>query len=1116
MIGGWTISTEQLLREKLGATSAARLIVLYGDAFSQSYLSRFDAAETANDIERLATLASSEDREVRFYRSAKETEHQIRLKIYRTASIMALSDIVPVLENFGFKVVDVYPYEVGGEKPGWIHDFLLSSPTVGDISSADMEAIENAIRQVLSGESENDSFNALIAGAGLNAFAVSLFRALFRYLRQAGNSFGQTTIAHALLDNAAVAQALINLFSAKHDPSQPAEGRPAAIETARGQVEAALASVQAIDQDAILRAFLSLVEATVRTNAFVPGGPEALAFKLNCSAIPDLPKPAPWREIFVSSPRVEGVHLRGGPVSRGGVRWSDRRDDYRTEVLGLIKAQIVKNAVIVPTGAKGGFFAKQLPPASDRDAWLAEGQEAYRIFIRALLSLTDNLVAGEIVHPEHVVTDDGADPYLVVAADKGTAAFSDTANAIAEAHNFWLGDAFASGGSNGYDHKAMAITARGAWISVQRHFSELGIDVQTESVNVAGVGDMSGDVFGNGMLRSSAIRLVAAFDHRHIFIDPNPDTQSSWNERKRLFDLPRSSWADYDEKLISKGGGVWPRTQKEITLSAEMQALLATDATSLSPNALIQAILKAPIDLIWFGGIGTYIKSQHETHAMVSDRANDAIRVNGSEVRSRVIGEGANLGVTQAGRIEYAASGGRINADFIDNSGGVDCSDNEVNIKIALNGEVREKRLSEEDRNALLHDMTDAVADLVLDDNRQQTLALSLAEKTAAQAIGEHQRIIQRLEASGRLDRAVEGLPDDEQFALRRRDGRGLERPELAIVMAYAKMAMQDALTTSKPAIGPLHMETLLNAFPAQMVSRFSDSIKTHHLRDDIVATKTGNRLINHLGFARPYIIVDEEGVDIADVGNAYVAIEALFDLPSLWPAIEAASKDGRVVLALMDRAASAIAFHLTDIARLYPAETGPDAIVERLAAANNSLAAQIDDWAKGTVADEINRLQADEFMSQAPADLLDRLARLQALDGVIGIADLAVTLKLTGKEVLLARAYNTLGNRLGLDWAKAQALALPVSGQWEKLLINGIARDLEQSRLDLLARIYNEGQSPVEAVDNWLGTTTLQLTRFDALIANVRKQPEITAAMLAQIARQARVLLDERAHPAQ
>ena len=602
--------------------------------------------------------------------------------------------------------------------------------------------------------------------------------------------------------------------------------------------------------------------------------------------MPGLPKPLPWREIWVYSPRVEGIHLRGGPIARGGLRWSDRRDDFRTEILGLMKAQVVKNAVIVPTGAKGGFYPKQLPYPANRDAWLAEGTESYRIFIRTLLSVTDNLVEGAVVHPAGVRVRDGNDPYFVVAADKGTATFSDVANAIALERGFWLGDAFASGGSQGYDHKAMAITAKGAWVSVQRHFAEMGVDVQADPITVVGCGDMSGDVFGNGMLLSRTLRLVAAFDHRHILLDPAPDPEASWHERARLFALPRSSWADYDAGLISPGGGVFPRSQKAIPLSPATQAVLGVAADALDPSALIAAILKAPADLLWFGGIGTYVKAAGEANAEVGDPANDAHRVDGRMVRARVIGEGANLGVTQAGRIDYALAGGRINTDFIDNSAGVDCSDNEVNIKIALNREMAEGRLPLDDRNDVLRSMTDDVAAIVLEDNRLQTLGLSLAERGGAAALPAQLRVVEILEASGRVDRAVDGIGDNAQLLRRAAEGHGLSRPELAVILSHGKLALQAAIEASDVAADPLLRPVLHAAFPPAMRERFAAAIDAHRLAPEIVATKMANRVVNRLGLAAPFELAEEEGASLAQVAAAYFAVDAIFGLEPLFAAI--------------------------------------------------------------------------------------------------------------------------------------------------------------------------------------------------------------------------------------
>ncbi|WP_293704627.1 NAD-glutamate dehydrogenase domain-containing protein, partial [Sphingopyxis sp. UBA6723] len=690
MVRGWQPEVEAALAKRGDPGRAAALAARFAPTFPPNYRNLYNPEEAARDILRLRDLDAENPRSVRLARKSLDGDDRLRLKVYSAVGPLALSDVVPALEHFGFEVLEEIPTALGQSRaPGMdadedppivIHDFTLRLPAnVDELALLPYaETLERAIAAVLGGKAENDAFNELVLTNQTDPRAIVWLRAWFRYLRQGGSAYGMDTVVSALRHAPALTAALIERFRALHDPKARDAKRAEALEA---DILAGFADIKSIDEDRILRLFHAVISATLRTNAFAPAAEEALAFKIDSSKVPGLPKPLPWREVWVYSPRVEGIHLRAGPVARGGLRWSDRRDDFRTEILGLMKAQRVKNAVIVPTGAKGGFYPKALPDISlDRDAWFAEGTECYRIFIRSLLSITDNLVAGKVVHPKSVVIHDGDDPYFVVAADKGTATFSDVANALAMERDFWLGDAFASGGSNGYDHKAMGITAKGAWLSVQRHFAEMGVDVQTDTIRVVGCGDMSGDVFGNGMLLSKAIQLVAAFDHRHIFLDPNPDPAKSWKERERMFNLPRSSWADYNAKLISKGGGIFPRSQKSIPLSPEVQTLLGLSVSEIDPGSLISAILKAPADLLWFGGIGTYVRSGEETDAQVGDRANDAIRIAGAELRAKVVGEGANLGMTQRGRIEAARQGVRLNTDAIDNSAGVNTSDVEVNI----------------------------------------------------------------------------------------------------------------------------------------------------------------------------------------------------------------------------------------------------------------------------------------------------------------------------------------------------------------------------------------------------------------------------------------------------
>ena len=1109
MVRGWGPAVEAALGDLVEPARAARLALRHSATFPQAYRATSTPEEAARDIVRLAALESADGRSVRLYRGEGGT----RLKIYRFGGALALSDAVPVLENFGFRVIEEVPTALADEAEGFIHDFAISASAGATPGALDGDngVLESAIAAVLEGQAENDAFNRLIVDAGLSPSAVVLFRAWFRYLRQAGLTYGLATVVDTLRDAPAVAAALIARFEAAHDPArQPSTD---AVDAATRAIEAGLVQVSAIDDDRILRAINGVIAATLRTNAFVPAAQEALAFKLDSAIVPGLPAPLPWREVWVYSPRVEGIHLRAGPIARGGLRWSDRRDDFRTEILGLMKAQRVKNAVIVPTGAKGGFYPKLLPPPASRDAWLAEGTESYRIFIRSLLSITDNIVEGVVVHPAGIVIRDGDDPYFVVAADKGTATFSDVANAIALERGFWLGDAFASGGSVGYDHKAMAITAKGAWISVQRHFAERGVDVQTDPVKVAGCGDMSGDVFGNGMLLSKSIRLVAAFDHRHIFLDPDPDPAASWTERARMFALPRSSWADYDKALISRGGGVFARTEKSIALSDEVRAVLGIADADLDPTALISAILKSPVDLIWFGGIGTYVKAAAENNVQVGDPANDRLRVNAEELRATAIGEGANLGVTQAARIAFSAlghagGGGRINTDFIDNSAGVDCSDNEVNIKIALNREMIEGRLELDDRNALLVSMTDDVAAIVLEDNRLQTLGLSIMENDGAQALPSYVRLIEIFETSGRLDRKVEGLGGNEDLLRRSQDGRGLTRPELAVLLATAKLALQESIEHSPLALDPELAPDLHAAFPTAMRETFAAAIDTHRLRGEIVATKLANRLINRMGVLHPFELAEEEGAAIADIAAMFVVVERLFDLPALWNEIEHAEMPEEARISLFDEVAAAARSQIADLLRTCRPGTSPGAVIARIGAGIGKL----DQESQVLLLDEARahstRIADRLEMLGAPTALAHRVVRLFELDGAVGLADLGERLKID--ETVLTRAFTRLGQALGLDWAQATAARIRSSDPWERLLIAGLARDFQQIRLEFLGR-GNSGQAggdPQALVDRWLDDNAARVAQFRTLVDRARRATIPNAAMLAQIAGQARVLL--------
>ncbi|HWA62165.1 MAG TPA: NAD-glutamate dehydrogenase, partial [Caulobacteraceae bacterium] len=855
----------------------AEALAAFANAFPPGYQDRYAAAEAVADATAILALHDADDVGVRAWRTAEETSLQFRLKLYRRGETpIPLAEVLPILENMGLRALVEEGYAVGaagGDQPVWVHDFLLEDEHGEHLVFDEIRGpFEAAFQAIWTGRAENDGFNRLVLELGLPWREAALVRAMARYRQQSGLDPSQPVQQAAVSDHPGVTRLILDLFKVRFDPAIAAglEKRQAQAAAVLAEIEAALQAVESLDADRVLRRLAALVGAMTRTNYFQlgpDGEPKPhISFKVASRELADLPAPKPFREIFVSAPHVEGVHLRFGPVARGGLRWSDRRDDFRTEVLGLVKAQQVKNAVIVPVGSKGGFFPKQLPRGGSADAVRAEAIRAYRTFLFGLLDITDNIgPGGEVIHPPGVVVHDGDDPYLVVAADKGTATFSDIANEVAESYGFWLGDAFASGGSAGYDHKAMGITARGAWESVKRHFRELGKDIQKQPFTAVGVGDMSGDVFGNGMLLSKATRLLAAFDHRHIFVDPDPDPAASWVERKRLFDLPRSSWDDYDRSLISAGGGVWARSLKSIPVSAEMKTLLDIRADELAPAELMTAILRARAELLYLGGIGTYVKGALEANLAVGDKANDAIRVNGKDLRCKVVGEGANLGFTQAGRIEFARAGGRINTDAIDNSAGVDTSDHEVNIKILTGMAERAGELTRPDRDVLLQSMTDEVAGHVLRHNYDQTLALTLLQAEAAQDLETAGQFMTALEARGRLDRALEGLPDAAEIALREKAHEGLTRPELAVLLAYGKLDLFDAVIGSAAPDDPYFLATLDGYFP-KALGRFEDEMKRHRLRREIVATVIGNEMVNLCGPTFPGRLMAAAGCDVRDL----------------------------------------------------------------------------------------------------------------------------------------------------------------------------------------------------------------------------------------------------------
>ena len=1106
MVRGWLPAVENQLREAGQENRAAILAKRYADCFPNTYQTIYGAEEAANDILQLSRLERGGQRSARLYHLDSDPENLLRLKVYHLGGVLPLSDAVPTLENFGFSVLEEMPTPLDDGRLGYIHDFQLQlkNPDQRQALIERAEEIQDAITDVLEGVSENDQFNELITTAGLSARSTIWIRAWFRYLRQTGLSYGLVTVVEALGEAPKVTRLLIDLFSQLHNPDL-SKDRAKQAKKVEKAITSALVHVDGIDDDRILRLFRAVIQSILRTNAFAESAATALAFKIESAKIPDLPAPLPWREIFVYSPRVEGIHLRAGPVARGGLRWSDRRDDFRTEILGLMKAQRVKNAVIVPTGAKGGFFAKQLPPPNDRDAFMAEGVEAYKTFIGTLLSITDNIKDGVVLPPENVVRLDGDDPYFVVAADKGTASFSDIANGIAIERDFWLGDAFASGGSNGYDHKAMGITARGAWVSVQRHFAEMGIDVQQEPVTVVGVGDMSGDVFGNGMLLSKSLKLVAAFDHRHIFIDPDPDPAKSWKERKRLFELTRSSWEDYDPKLISKGGGVYSRQSKTIKLSKTARSMLGfADEDEITPSKLMKVILSSPADLLWFGGIGTYVKSISENHVEVGDPSNDNIRVNAEHLGVKVIGEGANLVITQSARIAFASKGGRINTDFIDNSAGVDCSDNEVNIKIALNALLANGKIKSAGRNALLRQMTENVAELVLDNNRLQALALSIAEMGGRKTLPSYIRLIEQFEENGQLNREVEGLASTEDLLRRAQEKRGLYRPELAVLISTGKLALQDAIEQSNLAKDPGLDQELLAAFPEKMRKKYGNTILNHQLRNEIIATKLANRMVNRMGLIDPFELADEEGCSLAEVTRAFVMAERLFDAGAFWTSLAEADVGEDIRLLLFDRMAYVLRSHMADLMRIGVLDEDIGSIVDMLAPGIKSLDDNVD-----TLITPEGKLQAAKQTSRlleagATPELAEKIANIYKNDGAIGIAYLAQQREIEAIDV--AAAFTNLGSQLGLDWAQMTATRINPSDPWDRLLVAGLARDFQEIRLDFLRRARSKDMG--EFVANWTERNIDRVAQFRKIIDRAQQSPRPSIAMLAQIAGQARILL--------
>ena len=1087
------------LREALLAshepTAALELAQRYKKGFPLAYQDEVDPVDSLNDIADLESLRASPDAlHLSLHRPPGAPLNRAHLRLVKLGDPIPISDLLPMMENFGLRVLAERPYSLrdvaGG--PACVQDFEFESRSGAGL---DIDAVEarfsDGFLAAWRGEVENDGFNRLLLGAGLNAREIVILRSYCRYLLQTGLPFSQANMERVLAAHAGIARQFLELFSAQFAP-QFRGARALAIKSASGGIRKALDGVTSADDDRILRAYLAVILATLRTNFYqadARGNAKSyVVFKFDPRQIPDLPAPRPKFEIFVYSPRVEGVHLRMGQVARGGIRWSDRREDFRTEVLGLMKAQNVKNTLIVPVGAKGGFFPKQMPAGANRDAVQAEGIACYQIFIRGLLDVTDNIVHGKIVPPQSVVRRDSDDPYLVVAADKGTATFSDIANKISVDRGFWLGDAFASGGSAGYDHKKMGITARGAWECVKRHFREMGIDTQQQDFTVAGIGDMAGDVFGNGMLLSKHICLQAAFNHQHIFLDPAPDAARTCAERERLFNLPRSSWDDYDRKLISRGGGIFARSAKTIPLSTEAQSMLGLGA-SAAPNAVIHAILGMQVDLLWNGGIGTYVKASSESHQDARDRANDAVRIDGGKLRARVVGEGGNLGFTQRGRVEYALARGRINTDFIDNSAGVNTSDLEVNLKILLSPEERAGRLKRRDRDTLLARMTDEVAAQVLRNNYLQSQAISTLEGQASRRMAELQYLIRSMERSGELDRALEYLPDDESIAERRKLGLGFTRPELAVLLAYSKISLNNQLLDSDVPEDSYLGNELERYFAAPIRRRFARAIGKHRLRREIIATAATNSLVNRMGPSFVLRAQDDTGATPAEITRAYSIAREAFGMRAHWARIEALDNSipASVQYGMMAETSRILRHSTYWLLRERRHELAIEARVREFADPLTRLAQSLDRSLAGIDREHQQQSLATLLKAGVAQELAGFMAGIEALGSAWDIAELAAEDHSKIEET--ASIWFRCGAALGLDWLRSEIERMPVDGQWQAVARSGLrdaAAKLQRS-LSRRALTHRARGTADQRVASWLTSLGASLTIWQRTLKDIR-----------------------------
>ena len=1111
----WRDDLADALMDAHGEERASDLARRYGEAFPAAYRADFQSRAAVADIEHIEGLGGEEGLGMSLYRPLEAPDGFLRFKLFKSGEPISLSRAVPVFENMGVRVADERPYEVTplGRPTVWIYDFGLSYGDEGELQADEVKEIfQDAFASVWRDQAESDGFNRLVLRARLTWREIVVLRAICKYLRQAGIAFSQHYMARTLAANAGVASLLVELFHARFDPARPRTGK--GVDRLVGAIESALDQVPSLDEDRILRRFLAVVQAILRTNHYQRDGSGRLkpytSFKLDPSLVPDLPLPRPMFEVFVYSPRTEAVHLRGGPVARGGIRWSDRPEDFRTEVLGLMKAQMVKNAVIVPVGAKGGFVVKRPPAGGDRAELMEEVKACYRTLIRGMLDLTDDLEAGGVVAPADVVRYDGDDPYLVVAADKGTATFSDMANAISIEYGYWLGDAFASGGSTGYDHKRMGITARGAWESVKRHFRELGIDVQSQPFTVAGIGDMSGDVFGNGMLLSRQIRLVAAFNHQHIFLDPDPDPATGHAERERLFAQAGTSWSDYEESLISEGGGVFARSAKSIKLSQQAAEALGMEPGAMTPAELVRAILRSPVDLLFNGGIGNYVKASSEAHAAADDRTNDSVRVDASELRCRVVGEGGNLGMTQLARVEYALAGGYVSTDFIDNSGGVDCSDREVNIKLLLDSVVAAEDMTDKQRNELLAEMTDSVAALVLADSYSHAQALGVARSQAPAMLEAHRRFIPSLEQGGLLDRGLERLPDNDQLAERKAAGLGLAVPEAAVLLAYSKIAIERELIDSDVPEDPYLADELERYFPPPLPERFPAALREHRLRREIVATHITNSMVNRAGMSFVFRHQEETGAAVSDIARAYAVAREVFDARGLWHAVE--ELDGLVETEVQYRMLLALRRLVERATRWLIRNRRPPldiaATVAQLSPGAQALAEAIPELLLESDREQLERTAEELRSAGVPDALATRVAGLGAAFSALDVADVAEATAHSVEDV--ASVYFALGSRLELHTLRDRIAGLARDDRWHALARGALRDELYGAHRTLTAEVLRTG-APELAVahrlEAWMEENEATVERCLQVLADIRAAGSYDLATLSVALREIRGL---------